>query len=62
MINLSKLDKELGNGVNNFSLVMKVETRIFTTSDAAKSKYSTTSSIAEHQANLADSATDNANK
>ncbi|GLR65036.1 hypothetical protein GCM10007878_24750 [Marinospirillum insulare] len=36
MINLSMLDKELGNGVNNFSLVMKVEATIFTTTESKK--------------------------
>lgn len=36
MINLSMFDKELGNGVNNFSLVMKVEATIFTTAESKK--------------------------
>lgn len=60
-MNLAKFDKKLGNGPINFSSVMDVEARIFTTPNSKKD-YSAAKSLAAQNINSANRAADNSNQ
>lgn len=60
-MNLANFDKNLGSGPVNFSSVMEVEARIFTT-PTSKKDYSNHKNLAAQKANSATRAAENSNQ